>query len=146
MGTIRVTCPRCGTEFYMSEYECKACPNCGFVVCGPESDSSGCFITTAVVKGAGLPDNAHELETLRKFRDSYLKKTQWGRELVEEYYRIAPSIVKAIEKDPDKEKVYKNLLKEIREIVRDIEENKYSQAVQKYKSMVLKLKEKYSVN
>lgn len=149
MGEIKVTCPRCGYQFWMYDDEAKACPNCGFVVEGPRYGKSGvtdCFITTAVVTAAGLPDNAYELETLRNFRDTYLKKSEWGRKLVEEYYRIAPSIVKAIENDPNKDRIYENLLKEIREIVEDIEGNRYSQAVHKYKSMVLKLKEKYGLN
>ena len=146
MGKIYVTCPKCGYRFEMYDDECTACPNCGFVVCGPRASSSDeCFITTAVVKAAGLPDNAYELETLRRFRDEYLKKTEWGKQLVEEYYKISPKIVDAIEKDPAKQEVYSRLLQEIRDIVKDIEKGKYYLAVEKYKNMVLHLKDRYKV-
>jgi len=148
LGKIYVTCPKCGYSFEMYDDECTACPNCGFVVCGPYANSGGsegCFITTAVVKAAGLPDDAYELEILRRFRDEYLKKTEWGKRLVEEYYNISPKIVDAIEKDPAKQEVYSHLLQEIRDIVKDIEKGEYSLAVEKYKNMVLHLKDRYKV-
>lgn len=148
MGEIKVTCPKCGYQFWMDEYECKACPNCGFVVRGPKasSDCSDCFITTATVKAAGLPDDAYELETLRKFRDQYLKKRDWGVALVEEYYKIAPRIVSAIESDPAKDEIYKDLFVKIQNIVSNIEQGYYDEAVRLYKLMVEGLKKRYNIN
>lgn len=64
--------------------------------------SGGCFLTTACCQYKGLPDDCYELTTLRNFRDTYLKTTEAGNALVEEYYRIAPSIVDKIMESPNK--------------------------------------------
>ncbi|MGC9001236.1 hypothetical protein [Caldisericum sp.] len=43
MAKIKVTCPKCEHQFWMEDYESKACPNCGFVCVGPKvkRESSG---------------------------------------------------------------------------------------------------------
>lgn len=61
----------------------------------------GCFITTAVCKASGLPDDCAKLMALRKFRDNYLLKTEEGKKLVKEYYRIAPKIVALLDALPN---------------------------------------------
>lgn len=61
----------------------------------------GCFITTAVTKAAGLPDDCEVLQVLRKFRDEVLKTTDEGAALVAKYYAIAPTIVAGIESKPE---------------------------------------------
>lgn len=61
---------------------------------------SGCFITTAVTKAAGLPDDTWQLQLLRKFRDDYLLSTEGGKEAVNLYYQIAPAIVAALDASP----------------------------------------------
>jgi len=65
-----------------------------------------CFITTAVCNYFNKPDDCYELTTLRKFRDTWLAIQPDGKELVEEYYSIAPGIVKAIDGSPKKDQVY----------------------------------------
>jgi len=60
-----------------------------------QSSGAGCFLTTACCQHKGLPDDCEELNILRKFRDEYVDKY-----LVEEYYKIAPSIVKKIQDRP----------------------------------------------
>ncbi|MCA9566295.1 MAG: hypothetical protein KC656_00560 [Myxococcales bacterium] len=53
----------------------------------PEAPDDGCFITTAVARRQGLPDDCRELRVLRAFRDTAL-----GREHpdVQAYYAAAP--------------------------------------------------------
>lgn len=60
--------------------------------------SGGCFLTTACCEHKGLSDDCELLQTLRKFRDEFVSK-----ELVEEYYKIAPAIVEKIKKDEFKD-------------------------------------------
>lgn len=55
-----------------------------------------CFITTAVCQYQCKPDNCFELETLRDFRDSWLFNQIDGKQLISEYYEIAPEIVNLI--------------------------------------------------
>jgi hypothetical protein len=68
---------------------------------GPSTGSSdgGCFITTAVCSCMSKPDDCEELQTLRKYRDKFL--VLFRPDSVKEYYRIAPHVVKQINKLPD---------------------------------------------
>ncbi|MBQ3665404.1 MAG: hypothetical protein II919_04795 [Lachnospiraceae bacterium] len=60
------------------------------------SSGSFCFITTAVCEKLGKTDDCFELTTLRNYRDTWLINSDGGKELIEEYYRIAPLIVSRI--------------------------------------------------
>lgn len=64
-----------------------------------------CFITTAVCRQRGRGDDCYELTAFRRFRDQALLPTEEGRALVEEYYRLAPAIVTAMELCQDTEAV-----------------------------------------
>ncbi|HIV51861.1 MAG TPA: hypothetical protein H9748_00005, partial [Candidatus Mediterraneibacter norwichensis] len=70
-----------------------------------------CYITTAVCRSLGRPDDCYELNTLRDYRDSYLLSTDEGREIVQEYYNIAPTIVKRIDKKAEADEIYENIWK-----------------------------------
>ena len=61
-----------------------------------KKDEGGCFLTTAVAVRRGELDDGPTLTTLRGFRDRWMSRTSHGRELIAEYYRIAPAIVAAI--------------------------------------------------
>lgn len=67
---------------------------------------SACFLTTAAVHFAGLPDNCWELQSLRQLRDNVMRKrADWDR-LIDEYERIAPKIVEAVNARLDAEKIW----------------------------------------
>jgi hypothetical protein len=53
----------------------------------------GCFIATAIYGSANHPN----VKTLREFRDNVLLKTDWGRALIDFYYRHAPNLACYIE-------------------------------------------------
>ena len=65
-----------------------------------------CFITTAVCEAEGKPDDCAELTAFRAFRDGYLKAQPDGEALIEEYYRIAPTIVMCIDVCGDRTERY----------------------------------------
>lgn len=60
---------------------------------------SGCFLTTACVQAAGLPDDCHELAVLRHFRDTFVRARDDGDALIREYYDQSPRIVTKLSKD-----------------------------------------------
>lgn len=91
----------------------------------------GCYITTAVCEFRGLPDNCHELISLRAFRDDVLLPTVEGRNLVEHYYEIAPSIAASLRDPVEIEAVWKS----IQECLASITAGKNDEAIAKYKSM-----------
>ncbi len=68
-----------------------------------------CYITTAVCDTFGKPDNCYELTLLRQYRDSYLMMQDGGEELVHEYYNLAPTIVKHINKQDQKREIYEGI-------------------------------------
>jgi hypothetical protein len=65
-----------------------------------------CYLTTAVCRSLGQPDDCEELEVLRSFRDRVLRATLEGRRDVAAYYATAPAIVRAIDRRPDADAVY----------------------------------------
>jgi hypothetical protein len=65
-----------------------------------------CFLTSACTHSKQLPDDCYELQTLRNFRDSYMKSSIKGNELVANYYNIAPTIVRKINRLKNKNEVY----------------------------------------
>jgi len=60
------------------------------------STKYGCFIATAAYSTSTHPD----LDTLRNFRDEKLLTNPVGKQLVNLYYQISPSIAQYVEKQP----------------------------------------------
>lgn len=103
-----------------------------------------CYITTAVCQSLDRPDDCYELTTLREYRDQYLLATKEGEEIVKEYYNIAPTIVKRIDKEPKAAEIYRNIWEVyLSPCIHLIEENKKEECKALYTDMVRKLEEKY---
>jgi subtilisin len=60
-----------------------------------QTDSGGCFITTATAREPAT------LDSLRRFRDESMSTTPLGRGLVGLYYRISPPIAETLERHPE---------------------------------------------
>ena len=71
--------------------------------------SGGCYLTSACMYAKGLSDDCYELQTLRNYRDGWLKLSEEGKQFVEQYYSIAPKIVSAINETKDSKSVYEML-------------------------------------
>lgn len=69
----------------------------------------GCFVTTAVCDSLGKFDDCYELMTFRKFRDTWLTAQPDGKNLINEYYAVAPQIVANINRLTNPAKVYKKI-------------------------------------
>jgi hypothetical protein len=91
-----------------------------------------CYLTTACCEFMGLPDDCEELEVLRAFRDKFVPK-----EVVNEYYKVAPEIVNRIKNDRNK---LMYVYKVVRSCVLDIKSGRNSVALLKYFHMVQELK------
>lgn len=65
-----------------------------------------CYVTTAVCRNLNKGDDCEELRLIKEFRDGYLSKIEGGSELIEEYYDIAPTLVKRIAKDAEAQAKY----------------------------------------
>lgn len=75
---------------------------------GSSSSSSDgrCFLTTATCEVMGFADDCEVLQSFRQYRDTILRHEDGGEELIREYYRVAPEIIRAIDARPHREEVY----------------------------------------
>lgn len=107
-------------------------------------DRKLCYITTAVCKSQGKPDDCYELSAFRSFRDDYLMKTEEGKRLVDEYYDIAPGIVMAINMERYPEKMYDRIYERyLLPCLHSIESGKREECRERYVFMVRELEDKY---
>ena len=111
-------------------------PEGGYTPCG-------CFITTIVCNKLGYEDNCDLLNTLRFLRENYLKKTETGRKILQEYDIIGPVISHELEIVPVIESSLL-LQKFLLPCYYLIKQNDFEQAVLIYTNMVNELKEKYA--
>ena len=102
-----------------------------------DSRKRGCFLTTAVCEYLGKADDCTELTTLRAYRDNWLANEPGGKELIEEYYRIAPGIVRAMKSSADYGELCEELLtRYIRPCLALIAEGKNEECKELYMEMV----------
>lgn len=71
-------------------------PKAGAALYQHEHEADLCFITTAVCDSFGKADDCYELTAFRNFRDKWLVNQADGKNLIAEYYNIAPKIVEKI--------------------------------------------------
>jgi len=102
-----------------------------------------CYITTAVCESLNKDDDCKELNLLRDYRDNILSSQEGGKELINEYYNIAPTIVKRIDKLENSTEVYSDLYNDfIVKCIENIEHYEYEQCKETYTEMVNELKKK----
>ena len=107
-------------------------------------EDEGCFITTAVCQNFGKPDNCYELMAFRNFRDTWLINQADGKNLIAQYYEIAPKIVKKINCLPNAAKIYKNIWSEyLQPSLNLIEADENSACKKIYVDMVNTLRNKF---
>ena len=103
-----------------------------------------CYITTAVLKSLGKGSDCPELQILKDYRDCYLETTEEGHALVEEYYNIAPTLVKRMDRLPDRDEIYEKIYSEyLAPCIHKIQKQDYESCRELYQEMVRGLEEKY---
>lgn len=103
-----------------------------------------CYITTAVCESQGKADDCYELNLLRSYRDEYLMATPEGRELVELYYDIAPTIVTRLNKEDNAADLYQDIWSTyLNPCIGYIEAEEMEACKARYMEMVLDLKGRY---
>lgn len=103
-----------------------------------------CYITTAVCEGLHKGSDCEELQLLKGYRDGYLAALEDGEALIAEYYDIAPTIVKRMEKEEDRNERYRYLWEHyLNPCVSMIREERFGECLDTYERMVNELKERY---
>ncbi len=103
-----------------------------------------CYITTAVCESLHKPRDCYELQVLKAYRDNYLSTAPGGEALIAQYYDLAPTIVKRVNKQKEHETIYRELYDTyISPCVRLIEEGENEACREKYQEMVERLQAEY---
>ncbi len=124
---------------YCRGYDYSDCP-----IYKGNTDSSGCYLTTACVDSQGLADDCHELETLRHFRDTYMRADEQRASEVCRYYHTAPRIVEAINTRDDAGEIYAGMYRDlVQPCVNMIENGDLEGAYELYRDTAVALEEEY---
>jgi hypothetical protein len=124
-------------------------PNGGIkAVINPKNrgEEDNCFITTACVHHYNLSDNCYQLQTLRSFRDGYLKNQKSGNELIRQYYSIAPVLVNLLNQHPTKGNLFKHIFHQINSACALIEKGENTKAKKLYIKVVSDLLKRFQIS
>ena len=106
--------------------------------------NDSCFITTAVCDSFGKADDCYELTAFRNFRDKWLALQADGKNLIAEYYEVAPKIVEKINSLANSAEIYKNIWRDyLSKCLKSIEVGDNLNCKKIYVEMVNTLKEKF---
>lgn len=109
--------------------------------------SSPCYLTTAMCNILGQEDDGPVLNTLRHFRDTYMKNTPECKPLLEDYDTVGPIIAENLNSDKDKTLTANIMLYFfINPAIKSIIEEDYDNAIEIYKDMTINLMEKYNID
>jgi len=136
------TDPSCGSfcEAYSRDYNTKK----NALECANNNSGGGCYLTTMICKVLRLPDNNIYLQTIRNFRDNYLKQEKKYKKLLVEYDIIGPQIASVLENDPVICKLYFD--RYVRGICTLIQRKDYDLAIKQYVIMTTSLKNFYGIS
>ncbi len=146
---LRVSEPFCET---LQKRWCERYPKSPFYLGDYDSISGGfrkkafglCFITTAVCASEGKPDDCEELTAFRAFRDNWLRQQPDGPALIEEYYDIAPGIVRCIDLTSDGTSRYEEIrMQYLNPCYEDLKAGRFGACKARYVSMVRALEKEY---
>ncbi len=70
-----------------------------------------CFLTTACLRGDMSDQADATLNTLRVFREKYVRQQPGGNTMISDYYYLSPKIVNRIDECDDKDAIYRELYK-----------------------------------
>ena len=122
---------RCGNCVYFDDYGSGE-GRCTYFDISMDSGVSAC------VAYMGKADNCEELTTLRAFRDGYMSSTEDGRALIKEYYAVAPSIARKMQRSKNAKEYFADVYRTILRCIEYINQGNNETAVDTYKQMVLK--------
>jgi TPR repeat protein len=110
------------------------------------SRRSGCFLTTATCVALGKEDNCKEIIEYKKYRDEKLRFDDDGRDLIMEYYRIAPLIVEQIDVQENAKDIYLSIYNNFIKVGYDyLQARDLKNAKATYIAMVKDLCEEYNI-
>lgn len=112
-----------------------------------KNSGGGCYLTTCMCDVLGFGDHCNTLDTLRNFRDSYMKNNEECLPLLEDYDVVGPLICNKINSDDNKFRTAHIMLTEyISPAINCIDNNDYDTAIEFYKNMTTDLMDYYNID
>ncbi len=151
--TVPIHCAKCGAYIcniaHVPGKQKLGCKECGLKTIVVISENGhintkqegDCFISTIICNKLKKDDNCVELNTLRQYRDNYIKNLDGGENLLSEYKAISKELAPKLEKITNNEYFQSIYNKHIIKILSNIDSSKYEIALENYKLM-LKLLDK----
>lgn len=109
------------------------------------STSSGCFITTVTCDILGKNDNDPVMDSLRKFRDEVLQKSDEYENVLKLYDKIGPAISWRLFHDKDRDQKATELYSKLGEFAEVASKGEHSLAAKRYVIMTLRLVAEYGM-
>lgn len=111
------------------------------------SSNSSCYLTTCMCNILGFDDNCKTLDSLRSFRENYMRKNEDCLPLLEDYDVVGPIICDKIMKDENKTRTaHVMLIEYITPAINSINNSDYDLAISYYKNMTTDLMDYYGVD
>ncbi len=109
--------------------------------------NSTCYLTTTMCVILGYEDDCTTLNTLRDFRDNYMKKTPECLPLLEDYDIVGPMVCEKLMNDKNKYRTAHIMLIEyLNPAIACINNGYYDDAIEIYKDMTLGLMKHYGLD
>ncbi len=103
-----------------------------------------CYVTTAVCLSLGKKEDCREIRLLKDYRDGFLLSESDGKQLIDEYYDIAPTIVNRINKSPYAKDTFKKIYNNyISPCIDLIDQERFKDCKTLYVRMMHVLKQEY---
>ena len=105
-----------------------------------KKDSGCCYIVSACINSLNIPSqNCLELQTICLLRTEYVIKSPRRMRELARYHKIAPRIVDSVNKRSDAKSIWASAFEEIKSVVELVRQNNFSDAYEKYSSLVSRL-------
>lgn len=109
--------------------------------------SGGCYLTTCMCNILGYDDHCITLDSLRSFRDNYMKNNPECIPLLEDYDVVGPLVCDKMLEDENKTRTAHIMLCEyITPAINSINDNDYETTIEIYKKMTLDLMDHYEID
>lgn len=109
--------------------------------------NNSCYITTAICNILGYEDDCPVLESLRSFRDNYMKNKEYCLPLLQDYDIVGPIISEKLLEDEKRIKQADRMLNIfIKEALESIKDREYDAAVDIYVNMTEFLMDYYEID
>ena len=108
---------------------------------------STCYLTTIACDILGYKDDAYPLQTLRDFRDNYMKMNSEYDQVLEDYDIVGPMICDKLEEDENNVEVARSMMNNyIAPAVMLIDDKHYDYAIRLYECMTIDLMHHYNID